>query len=279
MMIVTGLCPVNATKKLRQDAMPDRPQPRARGRVVEHPDPARRAARTDALRPVPGKPRHRAQYADAAPERVWSKAGLLERRRYSEHPPRYEYVLTERGRDFRPVIVALHGLGQPAFRARRRERAARRTRRPARLVDPVMVDRATGRPIGTDYALRCLDLPRPSARDGGTRAPAGTRHPVQGTTTLQRTRSTQRGTPHERRGPDDAVASAPVPRRRRAARRHESAHAPAARGPIVPTLLRLAWPNILVMLAQASTGLIETWFVSRSAPTRSPAWRWCFPAS
>jgi putative MATE family efflux protein len=34
-------------------------------------------------------------------------------------------------------------------------------------------------------------------------------------------------------------------------------------GPIVPTLLRLAWPNILVMLAQSSTGLIETWWVSR----------------
>jgi putative MATE family efflux protein len=33
-------------------------------------------------------------------------------------------------------------------------------------------------------------------------------------------------------------------------------------GVIVPTLLRLAWPNILVMLAQASTGLIETWWVS-----------------
>jgi Na+-driven multidrug efflux pump len=33
-------------------------------------------------------------------------------------------------------------------------------------------------------------------------------------------------------------------------------------GRIVPTLLRLAWPNILVMLAQASTGLIETWWVS-----------------
>jgi putative MATE family efflux protein len=32
--------------------------------------------------------------------------------------------------------------------------------------------------------------------------------------------------------------------------------------PILPTLLRLAWPNVLVMLAQASTGLIETWWVS-----------------
>jgi len=33
-------------------------------------------------------------------------------------------------------------------------------------------------------------------------------------------------------------------------------------GSIVSTLLRLAWPNVLVMLAQASTGLIETWWVS-----------------
>ena len=34
-------------------------------------------------------------------------------------------------------------------------------------------------------------------------------------------------------------------------------------GRIVPTLLRMAWPNVLVMLAQAATGLIETWFISR----------------
>jgi putative MATE family efflux protein len=33
-------------------------------------------------------------------------------------------------------------------------------------------------------------------------------------------------------------------------------------GPILPTLLRLAWPNLLVMVAQSSTGLIETWWVS-----------------
>src|SRR3977135_2951928 len=33
--------------------------------------------------------------------------------------------------------------------------------------------------------------------------------------------------------------------------------------PIVPMLLRMAWPNILIMVAQAATGLIETWFVSR----------------
>src|SRR5712664_4521577 len=34
-------------------------------------------------------------------------------------------------------------------------------------------------------------------------------------------------------------------------------------GPIVSTLLRMAWPNVLVMVAQAASGLIETWFVSK----------------
>src|SRR5205814_240895 len=33
--------------------------------------------------------------------------GLLERRAYQEHPPRHEYVLTEKGRDLLPVIAAL----------------------------------------------------------------------------------------------------------------------------------------------------------------------------
>ena len=33
--------------------------------------------------------------------------------------------------------------------------------------------------------------------------------------------------------------------------------------PVLPILLRLAWPNVLVMLMQASTGLIETFWVAR----------------
>src|ERR1700730_1658710 len=33
--------------------------------------------------------------------------------------------------------------------------------------------------------------------------------------------------------------------------------------PIVPLLLRMAWPNVLVMLAQAATGIIETWWVAK----------------
>src|SRR3954470_7513145 len=33
--------------------------------------------------------------------------------------------------------------------------------------------------------------------------------------------------------------------------------------PVLATLLRLAWPNVLVMLAQASTGLVEAAFIGR----------------
>ncbi|GHD40494.1 MATE family efflux transporter [Thalassobaculum fulvum] len=57
-------------------------------------------------------------------------------------------------------------------------------------------------------------------------------------------------------GPDPAVAAAPL----------QSAMSERTRrllhDPILPLLLRMAWPNILIMLAQAATGLIETWWVS-----------------
>ncbi len=33
--------------------------------------------------------------------------GLLERRQYQERPPRFEYHLTEKGRDFHPVLLAM----------------------------------------------------------------------------------------------------------------------------------------------------------------------------
>jgi DNA-binding HxlR family transcriptional regulator len=73
-------------------------------------------------------------------------ADLLERRRYSERPPRDEYILTERGRDFRPVILALLTWGNKHLMP---EGAS------VMLVDaetgveadPVLVDRRSGRSI------------------------------------------------------------------------------------------------------------------------------------
>src|ERR1700761_7910158 len=39
------------------------------------------------------------------------ESGLLEKRQYNERPPRFEYVLTELGQDFRPVLWALLAWG------------------------------------------------------------------------------------------------------------------------------------------------------------------------
>lgn len=38
-------------------------------------------------------------------------SGVVERRRYTEHPPRYEYHLSERGRALLPVLIALQDWG------------------------------------------------------------------------------------------------------------------------------------------------------------------------
>jgi DNA-binding HxlR family transcriptional regulator len=39
-------------------------------------------------------------------------SGIVERRFYEDHPPRAEYVLTDKGRDLRPVLRALRDWGQ-----------------------------------------------------------------------------------------------------------------------------------------------------------------------
>jgi DNA-binding HxlR family transcriptional regulator len=74
------------------------------------------------------------------------EAGLLERRRYSERPPRDEYVLTARGRDFRAVIVALLAFGNRHFAP---EGASVRLveARTGREAEPILIDRISGRPL------------------------------------------------------------------------------------------------------------------------------------
>ena len=39
-------------------------------------------------------------------------AGIVERRFYAQHPPRAEYLLTDRGKDLRPVLRALLEWGE-----------------------------------------------------------------------------------------------------------------------------------------------------------------------
>jgi DNA-binding HxlR family transcriptional regulator len=72
------------------------------------------------------------------------ESGLLERRQYCEHPPRCDYVLTERGRDFRPVMWALLAWGNKHFAV---EGPAVQVvdKATGEVADPVVVDRHTGR--------------------------------------------------------------------------------------------------------------------------------------
>ena len=72
--------------------------------------------------------------------------GLLQRRRYTDHPPRYEYVLTERGRDFRPVLVAMLAWGNKHFTPEGKS-VVIVDRETGAEADPVLVDRSSGRPL------------------------------------------------------------------------------------------------------------------------------------
>jgi DNA-binding HxlR family transcriptional regulator len=91
-------------------------------------------------------------------------AGLLERRRYSEHPPRDEYLPTARGRDFRPVLIALLAWGNKHF-APEGESVLLVDQITGNAAQPILVDRVTGQPI-TDAKHRFT---------AGPAAPASTR--------------------------------------------------------------------------------------------------------
>jgi DNA-binding HxlR family transcriptional regulator len=107
------------------------------------------------------------------------EAGLLERRRYNDRPPRYEYVLTERGRDFHGVLLALMAFGNRHFAPEGES---------VRIVDavtgepaePVLVDRRSGRPlVEPDFTLAAgpaasaATSAHLASRRARTRPPAG----------------------------------------------------------------------------------------------------------
>ncbi|HEY1933556.1 MAG TPA: helix-turn-helix domain-containing protein [Acetobacteraceae bacterium] len=89
-------------------------------------------------------------------------SGLLERRLYQEHPPRHEYVLTDRGRDFRPVLWSLLAWGNRHFATEGSSVIVidKETGRPA---DPVLVDRASGKVMTSD-TFRSAPGPAADAR-------------------------------------------------------------------------------------------------------------------
>ena len=86
------------------------------------------------------------------------EAGLLEKRLYCEKPPRYEYVLTPRGRDFRPILLSLQAWGNRHFAP---EGAS-----------VMLVDRATGLPVDAILVDRNTGLPITDATHANAAGPA-----------------------------------------------------------------------------------------------------------
>jgi DNA-binding HxlR family transcriptional regulator len=83
---------------------------------------------------------------------------LLEKRQYSDRPPREEYVLTEAGRDFLPVLFMIGAWG------RKHRGRGKLTRfldaETGTEIQPVAIDAATGARIGT-RAIRVSEPGQP----------------------------------------------------------------------------------------------------------------------
>lgn len=77
------------------------------------------------------------------------KSGLMQRRAYQQRPTRYAYLLTTRGRDFLPVILALLAWGNRHL-APEGVAVEVRDRLTGQPVDPVVVDRGTLKHLTAD---------------------------------------------------------------------------------------------------------------------------------
>ena len=76
-----------------------------------------------------------------------TEAGLIAKTRYSQRPPRDEYLLTDAGRDFLPILMAIGAWGRKynggGALSQHLDVAT------GEVVRPVVVDANTGAPIGT----------------------------------------------------------------------------------------------------------------------------------
>ncbi|NLR96089.1 helix-turn-helix transcriptional regulator [Rhizobium sp. P38BS-XIX] len=88
-----------------------------------------------------------------------TEEGLFDRRLYNERPPRYEYVLTTKGRDFFPVLMALFTWGNQHMPA---EEVAMRLAdvNTGEDRDPLLIDRVTGRAFSPEDTIL---VPGPAA--------------------------------------------------------------------------------------------------------------------
>jgi DNA-binding HxlR family transcriptional regulator len=74
------------------------------------------------------------------------ESGVMERRQYSERPPRFEYVLTEMGNDFRPIVLSLMTWGNKHF-APEGVSVLLKNVETGEIAVPILTDKVSGREI------------------------------------------------------------------------------------------------------------------------------------
>jgi len=85
-------------------------------------------------------------------------AGFVEKRLYQEHPPRYNYVLTERGQDFMPALFAILEFGNKHFAPEGAAVVVIDTET-MKVAKPVVVDQTTGVHItGSRFSIASTGL-------------------------------------------------------------------------------------------------------------------------
>jgi DNA-binding HxlR family transcriptional regulator len=74
------------------------------------------------------------------------ESGLMERREYCARPPRYEYILTEAGQDFRPVALSFLAWGNKHFAPEGASVLVKHAKTGKAAV-PILVDKISGEEI------------------------------------------------------------------------------------------------------------------------------------
>lgn len=96
------------------------------------------------------------------------QAGVLERRAYLEHPPRYEYFLTASGQQLVPVLIALQAWGDKNLGGHGTMPLRHHDGQGDHRLRPELVCTTCGEPI--DHARVSLAIPDPWALPATTRS-------------------------------------------------------------------------------------------------------------
>ncbi|ABR90259.1 transcriptional regulator [Janthinobacterium sp. Marseille] len=86
------------------------------------------------------------------------ESGLMERREYSSRPVRHEYVLTDAGQEFRPVVLALLVWGNKHF-APEGASVLIKNKKTGKVAVPILTDKLSGEEIATSGAFHLVAGP------------------------------------------------------------------------------------------------------------------------